>query len=81
MVIKKYMMMEGNKILAQRNELRDRTQKWVAMALVVRICKTIDRRRKIIHARYHRIKLEDKMARRLQGFFLRVMYKKSLTLR
>lgn len=42
------MMMEGNKILTQRNEIRDRARKWIAMALVVRICKTIDRRRKII---------------------------------
>ena len=81
MVIKKYMMMEGNKILAQRNEVRDLTQKWIAMAFVVKICKTIDHRRKIIHEKYHRIRLEDKMARRLQGFFLRIMYHKSLTIR
>ena len=48
MVIKKYMMMEGNKILTQRNEIRDRTRKWIAMAVIVRACKTIDARRKII---------------------------------
>ena len=52
MVIKKYMMMEGNKILAEKNEIRDRTRKWIAMAVVVQICKTIDQRRKIIQARY-----------------------------
>ena len=33
MVIKKYMMMEGNKILAEKNEIRDRTRKWIAMAV------------------------------------------------
>ena len=65
MVIKKYMMMEGNKILAEKNEIRDRTRKWIAMAVVVQICKTIDQRRKIIQARYDKQRLEDKMARRL----------------
>ena len=65
MVIKKYMLLKSNKILTERNEVRNRTRKWIAMVLVVQACKLVDHRRKIIQEKHHRIQLEDKMARRL----------------
>jgi len=52
MIIKKYMMMEGNKILMQRNEVRYRIQKWIAMALIVKICKIVDQDKKLILERH-----------------------------
>ena len=42
MVIKKIMMLKGNRILQHHNEVRERTKLWVAMAYIVKVCKIID---------------------------------------
>ena len=81
LVIQKILMVKGNEILFKRNEECNRPREWVAMAMVANLCKIVDKRRKKIKAYLDKIAKQDKMARRLQGFFLRVMYKKSLTVR
>ena len=59
------MQLKSNEILMKRNEVRNRLRMWSAMIIIVQLCQSVDRRRKVIKARYDKLELEDTMARRL----------------
>ena len=77
-VIQKIIRLRGNALMNQKAELRRRVITWVGMAVPANVCQKIDRKRRIIMARIAHNEKRDQMARRIQGFVLREMYRKSV---
>jgi len=46
---------KGNEKLLMLREVKNRTRMWIMMALIVKVCKNIDYKRKIIMDRNERI--------------------------
>ena len=54
-------------------------KKLLVLCLVAKFAERVDRKRKILQKIYDRMALEDKMARRIQGHWLKTARMKSLT--
>ena len=59
-------------------EVRNRVRHWVGMAYAAKICQIISRKRDLIAAKIARTENRDRMARRIQGFILRQMYRRAV---
>jgi len=69
------MKTKANETLLARNEERNRIRNWVGMAIVVKACKRINLSFRQMMRKRKRLELEDKMKRRLCGFFLKKLYR------
>ena len=78
-IIRKMMEVKKKEIITTRREENNRIYKWCAMVLIHKACKTISSKMRVKKARFDRIRSRDRAARLLQSFFLKIMYKKSLT--
>ena len=75
------MFRKGQEKLMVQREVQNRVKRWIAIGVVAEVSRVVAQRFQRLKDRYRRRALEDASARRIQGFVLRVMRRKSLTLR